>query len=207
MGGYWICDQCNSLNDQNNGRCYKCHVKRGEAKPQPVIPGAKVPPAASRELGQPPATAVREPNLTLAVLIGAAAAVFFTAGWYWFEAGIKFGQGRAAWLVGLLIAATVVVAGTVGGRRRVSFMLPVISVALTTAAVTAGEYLIISHALAAADVVGLPASTIRLASIDSVTKVALAYLSTDPLRPLLWALAVAAAWLLPWGLLAGSDDA
>lgn len=132
-------------------------------------------------------------------------AVLFTGVWYYAEAGIHFGRGRIAWGAGLFIAFAVLMAGTALGQRRVSFALPIISFLLTLAAVVVGEYLIISEQIAEA---AGPArwDVIQLATINQVRAVAADYLTLDPFRPVLWFLAIAAAWLLPWGVLVGSGS-
>ena len=202
MGAYWICDACHSLNDPRNNACYKCRVKRGEAKPQPVIPGATPGYAASEFYGTPKGDTRAEPSVVLALVVGSAIAMIGTVGWYWLEAGIHFGQGRAAWAMGVVIALAVLLGGTLGGRRRVSFILPVISFLLTLAAVGVGEYLIISASLAGpTDVLG----PIQVAAPEQVAAAIGDYFTSDPLRPLLWFLALAAGWLIPWGVLVGNS--
>ena len=203
MGGYWVCDACNSLNEPRYGACYKCRVKRGEARPQPIVPGATSGRPVSEVYGSPVAKPLKGPSVLAALLIGGAAAVFLTWIWYYAEAGIHLLQGRIAWAVGLFIAVTVIVAGTLGGRRRVSFILPFISFALTLASIVIGEYLIISASLATGSAV--PAGSIRLATFGEVAAAAGAYWASDPLRPVLWLVALAAAWLIPFGALVGPD--
>jgi hypothetical protein len=200
MQGYWVCDACLSLNDPRYGACYKCHVKRGEAKPRPIIPGATVGEAASDFYGSG-GRVLPEPNLRLALIVGGIVAILATGAWYWLEATIHFGRGYLAAGVGLAIALAVVIAGTIGGRRRMSYMLPVISFVLTLTAVVAGEYLIISSALATA--AGIDAGAVPIAQPQDVARVAGDFLGSDPIRPLLWFVALAEAWLVPWGALAG----
>ena len=203
LQGYWVCDACKSLNDPRHTACYKCHVKRGDARPQPIIPGATVGPALSETYGRGAIDTRRGPSLVAAVLIGGSIAVLVTGIWVWAEAGIRIGQGRIAWFVGFLIAVTVLVAGTLGGRRRVSFMLPVISLLLTLGAIVAGEYLIISGTLAnAAGFVD--SGTLVIATPDEVGAAFGDYVTADLLRPILWLLGLAASWLIPWGVLAGN---
>jgi hypothetical protein len=204
IGGYWVCDACHSLNEPRYNACYKCRVKRGAAKPQPIIPGATTGDAVSRHLGAPAGDIRGDPSAAAALFIGAAVAVLLTAFWYWFEAGIHFAQGRAAWVVGVLIAMTVLVAGTLGGRRRVSFILPVISFVLTLVTVVVGEYLIASATLVppSTDTQGL----IPIAQPVEVGRAVIGYWETDPLRPILWLLALAAGWLIPWGVLVGNTE-
>jgi hypothetical protein len=204
LGGYWVCDACLSLNDPRTSACYRCHVKRGQARPQPLIPGATAGPSASIAYGTG-ARPLGEPSALLALAFGLVVTVLATAGWYWLEAGIRFGQGRIAWLVGFIVASSVVFAGTMAGHRRISFILPVISLALTLAAVVVGEYLIISAALASGAGID-PAGSIPVAQPEDVARVVAEYWASDPLRPVLWLVALATAWLVPWGLLVGSDD-
>jgi hypothetical protein len=205
MQGLWVCDACKSLNDPRYNACYKCRVKRGQAKPQPIIPGATAGPAVSDVYGKPLADLRGEPSVLLALLFGGMVAVVVTALWYWAEAGIRLGQGRIAWFVGFMIAVAVLVAGTLGGRRRVSFMLPVISFLLALAAMTIGEYLIISEGLAMAS--GSAATgALAVATPEQIAAAVGDYLSRDPLRPILWFAGLAAAWLIPWGALVGATD-
>jgi hypothetical protein len=203
VGGYWVCDACKSLNEPRYTTCYKCHVKRGQAKPQPIIPGATVARPVSEVYGVPVVSDLKGPSLLAALLLGGAVAVFLTWVWYYTEAEYHFGRGRIAWGVGLFIAVAVLVAGTLGGRRRVSFMLPFISFALTLASVVIGEYLIISAELAVGKAV--PLGSIPLATFGEVAKAAGDYLASDPIRPILWFVALAAAWLIPFGVLVGSN--
>lgn len=203
LQGFWVCDACKSLNDPRHSACYKCHVKRGEARPQPIIPGATVGPALSETYGRGARDTRGGPSLMAAGLIGGSMALLLTVLWFWAEAGIRFGQGRIAWFVGFLIAVTVLLAGTLGGRRRVSFMLPVISFLLTLGAIVAGEYLIISEALA--NGAGfMDTGSLVLATPDQIGAVFGDYVTTDPLRPILWVLGLAASWLIPWGVLVGN---
>ena len=208
MDGYWVCDACLSLNEPRYGACYKCRIKRGQAKPKPIIPGATVGRSASETLNLPVVTLKGEPSAFLALVVGTIATILIAALWYDLEAGIRFGQGRVAWLVGVLVPVAVLTAGTLGGRRRVSFILPFISFVLTLIAVVVGEYLIISHELALgfalAEGTSLPPGVIPVGSVDAVLAAAGDYLASDPLRPILWFLALANAWLIPWGLLVGS---
>jgi hypothetical protein len=201
----WICDACHSFNDVRSDTCYKCKVKRGQAKPQAIIPGASLPPSVSRAIGAPVARAGRRgPSLILAVIFGLAAAVLNVGLWYWLEAGIHMFRGRMALSVGLVIGLVVLFAGTLGGRRRVSFMIPVVAVVLTTITVAVGEYLIVSDALAEATAKGVTPGTIPIAPVDAVLA-AVGDLSTDPFRPILWVLAISAGWLIPFAALVGSD--
>jgi hypothetical protein len=84
-------------------------------------------------------------------------------------------------------------------------MLPVISFILALGAIGAGEYLIISDGLASAGGF-VDAGRLVLATPEQVGAAFGDYLTTDPLRPILWLLGLAAAWLIPWGVLAGTDD-
>src|SRR5262249_3890723 len=151
--------------------CYKCHVRRGEAKPQPIIPGAKVGPALSETYGRGAVDTRKGASAALALLIGLPAAVLFTGLWYYAEAAIRLGRGRIAEFVGVAIAFTVLTAGTLFFTRRPTFMLPIISFALTVAAVVAGEYLIISQSLV--DASGAARwDVLQLASPDQVVHAA-----------------------------------
>jgi hypothetical protein len=40
--------------------------------------------------------------------------------------------------------------------------------------------------------------------LSKVASVAADYLASNPVRPILWVLAIPAAWLIPWGLLVGT---
>jgi len=205
MTNNWVCDACHSLNDARASSCYKCKVKRGNAVPQAIIPGATPPPAVSRAIGAPVSANRAGSSLVAALVIGAAAAVVCIGAWYWLEAGIHLFQGRLAWAIGVVIAVTVLAAATLGGRRRVSFMVPVIAVALTLVVLVAGEFLIISRELADASSTVVPNGSIPIASIDDVADAVGEHLANDPLRPILWILAIGAAWLIPWGALVGSS--
>jgi hypothetical protein len=202
----WICDACHSFNDPRVSACYKCRVKRGQAVPQAVIPGATPGPSVSAAIGGPGVAARDGSSVVAALIVGAVAAIGCIAAWYWLEAGIRLFQGRLAWTVGVVIAFAVIFAGTLGGGRRVSFMIPVIAVVLTVVTIAVGEYLIISSGLAATSTTAIPAGTIPVAPIGAVLDSAGSYLSSDPLRPILWVLAISAAWLIPWGVLVGSGD-
>ena len=206
MTGNWVCDACHSFNDVRAGACYKCHVKRGKAVPQAIITGATPPPSVSAAIGGPAIVDRRGSSLVLAVLVGAAATVASIAAWYWLEAGIHLFQGRLAWAIGLLIAIAVLTAGTLGARRRVSFMIPVIAVVLTVIAVVVGEFLIISRELADTSAITVPKGSIPIAPVQDVLDALGSHIADDPLRPILWILAISAAWLIPWGALVGSGD-
>lgn len=206
MTGNWVCDACHSFNDAGSSGCYKCHVKRGRAVPQPIIAGAAPPTSVTASIGAPASFDRDGSSLALAILVGAAAMVASIAAWYWLEAGIHLFQGRLAWAIGLVIAVTVLMAGTLGGRRRVSFMIPVIAVVLTGIAVVVGEFLIISRELADTSGNALPKGSIPIAPVQDVIDALGSHLASDPLRPILWILAIGAAWLIPWGALVGSSD-
>ena len=202
MGGMWVCDACHSLNDHKSATCYKCRVKRGQAKPQPIIPGATVGHAVSDYLGAPVGDSRGEPSLIGGFFAGATVAVLMTGLWYYFEAGIHILQGRAAVVIGVLIGVAVVVGGTLG-NKRVSFMLAVISFLLTLAAIVIGEYLIISAGL----VSGTAATFgVRMASPEQIGAAIAEYWASDPLRPILWIAALAAGWLVPFGALVANTD-
>ena len=205
MTGSWVCDACHSFNDARAGACYKCHVKRGRAVPQAIIAGAAPPHSVTAAVGGPAYVERAGSNLVLAVLVGAVATVASIAAWYWLEAGIHLFQGRLAWAIGLVIAIAVLTAGTLGGRRRVSFMIPVIAVVLTAIAVVVGEFLIISRELADASATVVPKGSIPVAPVQDVIDAIGSHLASDPLRPILWILAIGAAWLIPWGALVGSS--
>lgn len=192
MDRVWLCGNCRSLNQAHARECYRCRAKRDTAE---------VAPEGSRE-GAPglAATAPRDPSLFGAVVFGVAAALVATGAWYWFDTSTSGRRAVAfAWVVGLAIG----IATRLGGRHRSSTPIVLFSVLLTIGAIVVGEYLLISHYLALA--AGQETDAIVLADPGLVINELGAMLETAPLRPVLWAFAVVAAFIVPWRALVGSS--
>jgi hypothetical protein len=190
MQQLWNCAKCHSLNEATTKRCYRCRADRAtqeyiDPRGSPDGPGVAAIP-------------LRDPSIFGALIFGMVAAVLATALWFWWDVNVPRGIFRMSWLVGLAIAIGV----TLGGRGRVSFPIVLLSVLLTAAALVAGEYLLISWGLALAR--GVDTHKIVLADPKDVVAVLPSVLREVPLRPLLWVVALAAAFLWPWGVLVGS---
>ncbi len=190
MQQLWMCGQCHSLNDATATRCYRCSAERKAAEVvdssgRPDAPGvAAVPP--------------RDPSVFGAFVAGFIVAVVATLLWYWWDALAGRGSVRLSWLVGVAIAVAV----TLGGRSRTSFPIVLISVILTAASLVVGEYLIISHDIYAA--FGNEPPGIVLADPQDVARVVGGFVREVPVRPLLWLVALSAAFLIPWTRLVGT---
>jgi hypothetical protein len=188
-----MCASCHSLNDATAKRCYKCRTDRatGEFKD------------ATGALDAPGLLAIapRDPSLIGGILGGLFVAVVVTAGWYWFDFNMSRGFFYLSWLVGASIAFGVVI----GGRGRTSFPLVLFSVLLTAVALAVGEYLIISQVLATESdqiVNGIP-----VARPEDVSAALPRLIRDAPLRPVLWVIALATAWAVPWSRLVGPAPA
>jgi hypothetical protein len=189
MQQYWKCGQCRSLNDATAKQCYRCHARRSVSEEVDTT-GSLVAPGRA-------ATPLRDPSLLGALLIGLAAAAASTAVWYWFDAYAGLGYFKLSWLVGVSIGAAV----TIGGRGRTSLPSVILSVLLTIAALTVGEYLLISHGLAL--VFSSHPDALVLAEPQKVLELLPAILTEVPLRPVLWIVAIVAAFVGPWSRLVG----
>jgi hypothetical protein len=183
MNQVWYCGSCRSLNDVRNKACYACHAKRSDAE---MVPDG----AAAVGLGT--AKVAKDPSLFGALLGGLIAAVISLAAWFYLEQGIMRGQSRLAWLIGVAIGVGVLL----GGRGRSSLMSVIFSVLLTIGTVILGEYLIISKSLA--DAGGTVINGIAVAPPSAVIDALSSFVGDDPLRPLLWFLAIFAAAAIPW---------
>jgi hypothetical protein len=93
------------------------------------------------------------------------------------------------------------IAVLVGGRGRASFMSVIFSAVLTAGAIVAGEYLIASANLAEQSNFSFEA--IAVAPPEAVIGEVQALLADDPLRPILWVVALGAAVAIPWRGLVG----
>lgn len=183
MTQVWYCGNCRSLNDVRNKVCYACHAKRSDAE---MVPEG----AAAAGLGS--AKVAKDPSLLGALLGGLIAAVVALAAWYFLEEGVARFQGRLAWVIGVLIGFGVLL----GGRGRSSLMSVIFSALLTVATIVIGEYLLISKSLAEAS--GKVIDGIAVAPPSAVTDALSSYVGDDPLRPVLWFLAIFAAVAIPW---------
>ena len=190
MQQLWNCAKCHSLNEATTKRCYRCRADRAtqeyiDPRGSPDGPGVAAIPA-------------RDPSIFGALIFGMLAAVLETALWFWWDVNAPRGFFRMSWVVGVAIAVGV----TLGGRGRVSFPTVLLSVLLTAASLVAGEYLLISSGLALAN--GVDTHKIVMADPKDVLAVLPGVIQEVPLRPLLWVVALAAAFLGPWGVLVGS---
>ena len=185
-----MCGNCHSLNDATATRCYRCRAERTSAE---VVDRCGSPEAPGRA-----AVAPRDPSVFGALVAGLIVAIVATLLWYWWDAHAGRGAFRLSWLVGTAIAIAV----TLGGRGRTSFPIVLISVLLTAASLVVGEYLIISHDIYAA--FGNEPPGIVLADPEDVARVVGGFVREVPVRPLLWLVALAAAFLIPWTRLVGT---
>jgi hypothetical protein len=188
MDQVWLCGNCHSLNEIRNKRCYHCRAAR-ETSEQVTERGT----AAGLGTGK----LAKNPSLMGALFAGLVASVVAVLAWVYLEAGVARGQGRLAWLLGVLIGIAVLV----GGRGRASFMSVVFSAVLTAGAIVAGEYLIASANLAEQSNFSFDA--IAVAPPEAVIGEVQALLADDPLRPILWVVALGAAVAIPWRGLVG----
>lgn len=189
MQQLWKCGQCRSLNDATAKQCYRCHARRTVSEEVDTSGSAVAPGRA--------ATPLRDPSLLGALLFGLAAAAASTAVWYWFDAYAGLGYFKLSWLVGVSIGVAV----TLGGRGRTSLPSVILSVLLTIAALTVGEYLLISHGLALE--FNSHPDALVLADPNEVIGMLPAILTIVPLRPVLWIVAIVAAFVGPWSRLVG----
>lgn len=183
MDQVWYCGNCRSLNDVRNKVCYACHTKRSASEQVPEGAAAA---------GLATAKVAKDPSLFGALLGGLIAAAISLAIWYFLEEGVARFQGRMAWVIGVLIGVGVLV----GGRGRSSVLSVVFSAVLTVGTIVLGEYLLISKSLAEAS--GKVLEGIAVAPPAAVIDDLSTYISDDPLRPILWFLAIFAAVAIPW---------
>ncbi len=181
---FWVCDSCHSLNDLRHRRCYRCHADRSKASSTDIGEGPEPP---------------KDPALFTAVIVGLIVSVVAIYLWTVFEPGISLYQERFAFIVGAVIAIGVVF----GGRGRVSLGIVLISLVLTVITVFAGEYLIASAELAPAGLDG----RIPIADPKDVYEHVIARFASDPLRPILWILAIVESVAVPWAALVGQPVA
>jgi hypothetical protein len=189
MTQLWMCGACKSLNEATATRCYHCRTARSAGE---VIDRTGAPNAPGRAAVPP-----RDPSILGALILGLIAAVLATALWYWWDTEMAGGYFRISWLVGVSIGVAV----TLGGRGRTSFPSVLLSVFLTIVALVVGEYLLISQGIALAN--GVDSRKIVMADPGEVIDMLPRVLAEVPLRPLLWLVAIAAAFVGPWGRLVG----
>ncbi|HEY0444088.1 MAG TPA: hypothetical protein VGC90_07695 [Candidatus Limnocylindrales bacterium] len=190
MQQLWMCGECHSLNDAVAKRCYRCSTKRTAAE---VVDSSGSPNAPGVS-----AVAPRDPSLVGALILGLIAAVAATALWYWMDGHLRVGV--IIWgptFVGTLIGVAV----SLGGRGRTSFPSVLLSVLLTAICLVVGEYLLISRGIALA--FGRETDQIVLASPKQVLDLVPGILANVPLRPVMWAFALIAAFVGPWYRLVG----
>lgn len=188
MEQVWLCGNCHSLNELRNKNCYHCRAAR-ETSEQVTERGAMA--------GLGTGRLAKDPSLVGGLFAGLVASVVAVLAWVYLEAGVARGQGRLAWLLGVLIGVAVLA----GGRGRASFMSIVFSAVLTFGAIVAGEYLIASASLAEQS--GFSFDQIAVAAPDAVIQELQAVLGDDPLRPILWVIALGTAVAIPWRGLVG----
>jgi hypothetical protein len=193
---HWMCGSCRSLNDAAARRCYKCRTPRTSGELVDASGRAGAPGLAA----QPP----REASLIGGIFGGLTLGVIATALWIWANFNIpesRFaGRGfvNVSWFVGAGVALGVVF----GGRGRTSFALVLFSFLLTLVCLVIGEYLVISQVLA--EEAGLDVTPIAMAQPQDVIDFLPRIIPEAPLRPVLWVVALATAWLVPWTRLAGT---
>ena len=189
MNQVWLCGNCHSLNDATAKRCYKCRTARAEGEVVDRTGAVNAPGAR--------AVAPRDPSLIGSILLGLVAAVAVTALWYWVDIEV----GRRYFFLSWFVGATIGLAVIVGGRGRTSFPLVIFSVLLTALALTVGEYLLVSYVLAfETDQLG---TSIPVAQPEDVIAYLPTLISDAPLRPVLWVIALATSFLVPWRGLVG----
>lgn len=190
MQQVWLCGNCRSLNNAEARRCYRCRSARSESE---RLPDGSEPSA-------PGLAATPRPNPSLfgAMVIGLAVAVTATALWYWFDTSTT---GRRALLFSWTIGWAIGLAVLVGGRGRSSTPIVAFSVLLTIGTLVVGEYLLISHYLAVG--AGQQVDGIVVVPPRAVIDALVPALESAPLRPVLWVLAVAGSFVVPWRALVG----
>jgi hypothetical protein len=180
---FWICDRCSSLNDLRHKRCYRCRADRATSSTRDIGEGADPP---------------RDPSMFTAVIAGLIMAVIAIYAWSILETGMTLFRARFAGIIGVLIALAVIF----GGRGRVSLGIVIVSFLLTVATVFIGEYLVASAELALRSPEPL-GGRIPVADPNDVWAWVLERNGDDPIRPLLWGIAVLESVAVPWAALAG----
>jgi hypothetical protein len=180
---FWVCDRCSSLNDLRHRRCYRCRAERSKASTRDIGEGADPP---------------RDPSMFTALIAGLIMAVIAIYAWSVLETGMTLFRARFAGIIGVLIALAVII----GGRGRVSLGIVILSFLLTVATVVIGEYLVASAELALRSPEPLN-GRIPIADPKDVWDWVLERNGDDPIRPLLWGVAVLESLAVPWAALAG----
>ena len=196
----WLCGNCHSLNDATWRHCYACRADRASGETRdprgsPEGPGVAAAPRAS-------------PNVLMAAGFGLAAALVALLAWDWWEGsmggtGRLYGRGVA--YVGEIVGIAAGAGVLFGARGRTSFVMVLISVALTIGALVVGEYLLMSRWLGGWFGSQLNGPSTRFVALDPGELIAWipTWLALAPLRPVTWIVALAAAFFLPWSRLVG----
>jgi hypothetical protein len=180
---FWVCDRCSSLNDLRHQRCYRCRADRRTSSTRDIGEGADPP---------------RDPSMFTALIAGLIMVVIAIYAWTILETGMTLFRARFAGIIGVLIALAVIV----GGRGRVSLGILILSFVLTVATVFVGEYLVASAELALRSPEPLD-GRVPIADPRDVWPYVLERNADDPIRPLLWGIAVLESLAVPWAALAG----
>lgn len=225
MNDYWVCPSCRSLNRGRAKECYSCHAPYapfdaggGAGVAAPVAapasdggqvlgispaPGGMFLAGAESAAAQSPSPQVgfpsaAEPDAGLGVLGGivggAIGAIVSAAVWYLVVTASHIQAGIVAIAVGWIVGQAVVLAA---GRRSIA--LVGVSVAWTLVALVVAQYLIavrlVNDLLVDAGAgVTLP---MFLSPGDSVDLL-VAWLQSDPLTLVFWAIALIEAVAIPW---------
>lgn len=180
---FWVCDNCSSLNDLRHKRCYRCRAERSKASTRDIGEGADPP---------------KDPSMFTALIAGLVMAVVAIYAWTILETSMTLYRARFAGIVGVLIALAVIF----GGRGRVSLGIVVLSCLLTVATVFLGEYLVASAELALRSPEPIDGK-VPIADPRDVAEYVIERNGDDPIRPLLWVVAVIESLAVPWAALAG----
>ena len=133
-----------------------------------------------------------------ALIAGLIMVVIAIYAWTILETGMTLFRARFAGIIGVLIAIAVIA----GGRGRVSLGIVILSFVLTVATVVVGEYLVASAELALRSPEPLD-GRIPIADPRDVWPWIIERNGDDPIRPLLWGVAVLESLAVPWAALAG----
>jgi hypothetical protein len=182
---FWVCDSCSSLNDLRHRRCYRCRAERSKSSSRDIGEGADPP---------------KDPSMFTALIVGLIMSVIAIYAWTILETSMTLYRARFAGIVGVLIALAVIF----GGRGRVSLGIVLLSFVLTVATVFVGEYLVASAELAlrSPDPIN---GRVPIADPKDVWEWVLERNGEDPIRPLLWGIAVLESLAVPWAALAGQS--
>ena len=180
---FWVCDNCSSLNDLRHKRCYRCRAERSKAS--------------TRDIGEGP-DPPKDPSMFTAFIAGLIVSVVAIYAWAILETSMTMYRARFAGIVGVVIALAVIV----GGRGRVSLGIVILSFVLTVGTVVVGEYLVASAELALRSPDPID-GRIPIADPKDVADYVIERNGDDPLRPLLWVVAVIESLAVPWAALAG----